>query len=250
MRAVILAAGRGSRMGNATDVKPKCLTVIGGKPLIDWQYQAITQAGITNITVVGGYRSETLRSDKYSLALNPDWESTNMAATLFCAGEYEGDTLVSYSDILYPAAHIRSLMSLKADIAITADLLWRSLWEERFNDPLKDAETFKSQDGILTEIGAKTNDINEIEAQYMGLLKFSKRGLKSAGEVFNGLSPEKRNKLDMTSLLRLLMAKNEKIKVALVEGKWCEVDNQNDLNTYNSLIEKGNWIHDWRINEK
>jgi choline kinase len=247
MRAVILAAGRGSRMGNATDAQPKCLTVIAGKPLIDWQYEAIINAGVTDIIVVGGYRSETLRNDKYHLALNPDWETTNMAATLFCVGEYEGDTLVSYSDILYPPEHIKSLISLDADIAITADVLWRSLWEQRFADPLKDAETFKSKDGVLVEIGGKTDNISEIEAQYMGLLKFSRKGFKSAKDVFESLPSEKRNKLDMTSLLRLLMAENEEIRVAEVKGKWCEVDNQNDLDTYNCMIKKGGWPHDWRV---
>jgi choline kinase len=172
-----------------------------------------------------------------------------MATTLFCAGEYEGDTLVSYSDILYPSEHIKSLLSQKADIAITADVLWRSLWEQRFVDPLKDAETFKSKDGILIEIGGKTDDINEIEAQYMGLLKFSKKGLQIAKRLFDSLSLEKRNKLDMTSLLSLLISENEEIGVVKVEGQWCEVDNQNDLNLYNKLIEERDWLHDWRINK-
>ena len=60
MKAIILAAGRGSRMKNMTDERPKCLVELGGKPLLEYQLTALRQAGINEIAVVTGYRRELL----------------------------------------------------------------------------------------------------------------------------------------------------------------------------------------------
>src|SRR6185503_13206340 len=54
MRAIILAAGRGSRMGQLTAEIPKCLVQLGGKPLLEWQTGALRAAGIDRIAVVTG----------------------------------------------------------------------------------------------------------------------------------------------------------------------------------------------------
>ena len=56
-KAIILAAGRGSRMGDATASKPKCLNVLNDKCLLDWQLLSLRDAGIEEVTVVRGYRS-------------------------------------------------------------------------------------------------------------------------------------------------------------------------------------------------
>ena len=65
MRALILAAGRGRRMGEHTNSKPKCLTMFRGKPLIEWQINALNKAGINEIGIVTGYKSTLLNN--YSL---------------------------------------------------------------------------------------------------------------------------------------------------------------------------------------
>ena len=61
MKAIILAAGRGSRMKKMTAHQPKCLTMLKGRPLIEWQLHALREAGINDISIVTGYRSNTLR---------------------------------------------------------------------------------------------------------------------------------------------------------------------------------------------
>ena len=60
MKAIILAAGRGSRMKHLTDEKPKCLAKLGGKLLIEWQLEALSAAGINEIAIVTGYKKELL----------------------------------------------------------------------------------------------------------------------------------------------------------------------------------------------
>lgn len=242
--ALILAAGRGSRMGKSTENSHKCLTVLDGKPLLEWQLSSLRNAKIEDITVVRGYRSELLQGD-FNTAENERWAETNMVSTLFCAPKFELDTIVSYSDIVYSSEHVDSLMKKEGDIVITADKDWYSLWSARFENPLEDAETFITEDDVLKEIGEKNSHLHKVEAQYMGLIKFSPKGWETAHRTFNELTRQQQDKLDMTSLLSLLL-NSEEIKVVFINGAWCEVDCYNDVKVYEQLLKKDNWSHDWR----
>jgi len=242
---LILAAGRGSRMGKLTEKSHKCLTVLNNRTLLDWQLLALRKAGIKVITVVRGYRSEMLQGN-FNTAENPRWSETNMVSSFFCVPEFKTDTIVSYSDIVYSYKHIRDLMKAEGDIVITADNKWFNLWSTRFENPLEDAETFKTSGDVLTEIGKKNNKMENIESQYMGLLKFSSKGWNIAFQLFNSLEKEVQDNLDMTSFLSMLIKQTE-VKVIFVEGKWCEVDCYNDVQVYEKKLKQtDNWTHDWR----
>src|SRR5262245_57347642 len=117
---VILAAGRGSRMKQATAERPKCLTPLAGSALIDWQVGALQRAGLARVLVVRGYRGELL-TGPFETVDNPRWAETNMVASLLCAlPRTQGDTcIVSYSDIVYRPDHVRRLIAAEGDIAIT-----------------------------------------------------------------------------------------------------------------------------------
>jgi choline kinase len=237
MKAIILAAGRGSRMGGLTQNAPKCMTVLAGKPLIEWQIAAIREAGITGIGVVRGYMAEKIAYPGLTTFENPRWAQTNMVISLVCAGEWlsKEDCIVSYSDIVYPAKTVAKLGAARGDLAITYDVNWFKLWSERFADPLSDAETFRVDgQGVLTEIGSRAKSLDEIKGQYMGLLKFSPRAWAGVSKLLEGLTAEVRNKLDMTSLLKRLLADGMRIDTVPVTEPWFEVDNETDLTLYES----------------
>ncbi len=251
--SVILAAGRGSRMGELTAAKPKCLTVLAGKSLLAWQLAALRSAGIQAIAVVGGYRKELLTSGSYELLDNPDWATTNMVATMRCASTLlrQFSCLVCYSDILYRPEHIRALAEVDGDIAISYDLQWGSLWSARFADPLTDAETFRQENGWLTTIGERAECLADIEGQYMGLLKFTPAGWGQVERVITALAPETLRRIDVTALLGLLLRAGTPIRCVPVIGGWCEIDGSADLELYGRLLDEsersGNrWDHDWR----
>ena len=88
MKAIVLAAGRGSRMGQLTQYAPKCLTILAGKPLIEWQIQALREAGITEIGVVRGYMAAKISYPGVATFENPRWAETNMVMSLVCASEW------------------------------------------------------------------------------------------------------------------------------------------------------------------
>lgn len=244
-RGIILAAGRGSRMGKATANKPKCLSKLNGKNLLSWQLESLRVAKIKNIVVVRGYKSDLLSGD-FDVCDNFRWNETNMVSSLFCVEKSNLATIVSYSDIAYKPSHVSKLMTAEGDIVITADLLWKKLWELRFENPLDDAETFRSINGRLVEIGSKTNNISEIEAQYMGLLKITSRGWDTLYKLFSSLSADEQDKMDMTTMLNMLLKRKIQVNVVFVKGGWCEADSLTDIVTYEKeLLSNKEWGHNW-----
>lgn len=247
---VILAAGRGSRLGNLTRDIPKCMVELGGRSLIDWQILAMTEAGIRNITVVTGYKQECLSGD-FDKIENKQWSSSNMVRSLLAARQVleSAPAIVSYSDIVYHPDHLKKLVLLDGP-AIAYDRKWLSLWRQRFEDPLTDAETLKLHNGGIASIGERAQNISEIEGQYMGLLKFCPRSWREVEDYLNGQPTDMIDRLDMTTLLQRLLAAGQKITAAPVDGKWCEVDSRKDLEIYERRIRESAsgrfWEHDWR----
>ena len=186
-------------------------------------------------------------SGNFDIVDNVRWMNTNMVASLFCAPPFKGDTIISYSDIVYNSEHIEKLNASHGEITITADSSWEELWSKRFENLLNDAETFKSINYILQEIGKKTDDITDIEAQYMGLLKLTEKGWQTMFDLFQTFSDAKRDEMDMTGMLNDLVMREVEINVVFVDGGWCEVDNYSDVVIYEKeLKEKDYWKHDWR----
>ena len=230
-RVLILAAGRGRRMREATADRPKCLVELAGRPLLEWQRAAFRQAGIETVAAVGGYRADRLAQEIEVPFVNQAWETTNMVRSLTCAAAWleSGDTLVSYSDIAFNASAVERLAAATGDIAITYDRQWAPLWAGRFEAPLDDAETFRIDGGLVTEIGGRPQSPEEIQGQFMGLLRFSADGWRRIGRFLDGLEPAAVDRLDMTGLLARLIAAGESVEGVAVDGGWVEVDSESDL---------------------
>lgn len=240
MKAIILAAGRGSRMGARTADQPKCLTSLAGHPLLHWQMKSLAAAGISDVGIVGGYKSELLASYVSQLFLNPRWAETNMVVSLTCAAEWlRSDTcVISYSDIFYEPGMVGALLNCPHDIALTYDPHWLNLWGQRFADPLSDAEEFKiDANNVITAIGSRAASTADIQGQYMGLLKFTPKGWKTIADFLASLPSI--DKLDMTSLLARLIGAGVKVYGVRVAGSWGEVDNEDDLKLYERLLAEG-----------
>jgi choline kinase len=246
MRAVILAAGRGSRLGHLGDDRPKCLVQLEGKPLIERQIAALRRGGMAEIGVVRGYRPEMIDFPGLSYFANERWAETNMVMSLAAAAPWlrSGPVIVSYGDIFYRSELVRGLAAAPGQLVISYDRAWRRLWTRRFADPLADAETFRiDAAGQLLEIGGKTTRIEDIEGQYMGLLKFTPSAWSAVEALFNTLDAPTRDRLDMTGLLRRLLAGNElPIGTFGTDGQWGEIDNPEDVALYQNMIREGELV--------
>jgi len=237
IRAIILAAGRGSRMKKSTSEIPKCLTKIKGKSLLERQINNFKKAGIDDISIVTGYKHELLK--KYGLKEfnNKYWEETNMVSSLECAHSWleKYPCIVSYSDIFYKKSAVELLKSDTNPISITFDPKWLSLWSKRFSEPLDDAETFKiNQNFELLEISYKPTNLNQIHGQYMGLLKFQPIGWLEFKAVWNKVYKINKN-ISMTEMLQKILIKgNLKINCIKYDDEWGEVDLETDVLLYNN----------------
>ncbi len=245
--AVILAAGRGSRMRDLTNDTPKCLLKLAGRPLLHWQLEALKAAGLKRIVVVRGYKKKMLTGD-FETVDNPRWKDSNMVTSLMCALPVltEEKILVAYADIVYKADHVTKLLAAKGDICLTYDRDWESLWRLRNENPLEDAETFATRQGRLIELGNKPEKITQVQGQYMGLVQFSKTGLEQVVQYINSLPKHEVEKMDMTSLLRGLLEHNIAIQAIGIDGGWCECDTEQDIAAYEKALRLTNWTHDWR----
>jgi choline kinase len=236
MKAIILAAGRGSRMKDLTNERPKCLVELRGKVLLDWQLKALREAGISEIAIVTGYKRELLSNRGLVEFHNPRWAETNMVSSLTYAQEWllAEPCIVSYSDIFYEASAVELLMTSAASLAVTYDPHWLKLWEKRFGDPLLDAETFRvNSDKTLAEIGNKPNSVQEVQGQYMGLLRLTPEGWGEMLRIRTGLPPAECDRMHMTGTLqRVIEAGRIAIEAIPYELSWGEVDSAGDLVAY------------------
>lgn len=253
MRALLLAAGRGSRMGGLTDERPKCLTPLAGRALLSWQVAALEKAGVADVGAIGGYRADALAPYVPVVATNDRWAESNMVTTLRAAASIlrAEPCIVAYTDIVYRPGHVAALAEADGDVVVTYDTDWLSLWSARFEDPLSDAESFVQRDGVLREIGARSASVDAIQGQYMGLLKIMPAGWAGIERTLEKLGPAAVDRLDMTALLQRLLAEGATIRTVAVSGGWCEVDSADDIRLYERLIAKAErrgekWRHDWR----
>jgi choline kinase len=240
IKALILAAGRGSRMDHITANQPKCFSKLGSKRLIDWQLESLQANGIKDIAIVTGYLSE--KFDEYSVKKinNLEWNSSNMIVSLLKASTYINDsTIISYSDIVYHPNVVEILKHANYDIVLAYDKNWYKQWQKRFDDPRIDAETFKiTKEGIITEIGSKANTLEEIQGQYLGLFKLTPNGIAIIEDIVEEYF-DRRDTLDMTEVFQLIINKGINIYGVDVDSTWFEIDSPSDLILAQKLYNSG-----------
>lgn len=233
-------------MGSLTEERPKCLTELEGCALIERQIGALRRGGVADIGVVRGYRATMIDFPGLTYFFNDRWADTNMVMSLAAAAPWLRDSpvIVSYADIFYRSELVRAMIEAPGDLVIAYDRAWRLLWERRFADPLADAETFRvNAAGELLEIGGRTSRIEDIQGQYVGLLKFTPAAWRVVEGLIGSVDAETRRRLDCTALLRrLLAAKALTIDTVATDGQWGEVDNPEDVALYRTMVRRGELV--------
>lgn len=251
MKVIILAAGQGTRLRPLTDDCPKCMVEINGKSIVQRQLDTMKSCGIKeeDIYIVTGYRGDQLQNyftdTKINFIENKEYKTTNMVWSLMCARyimEEEKDVIISYGDIVYSKENLRKIMDQNNDLAVITDDGWYDYWAMRCENPLDDAETLlRDENGYLTEIGQKTTDINKVQSQYIGLIRFQGKGIEqvlalsdevkklSAEGKFLWRTTRNYNNMYMTDLLQGLIDVGNRLKAIPIYRGWFEVDCQDDL---------------------
>ena len=237
MKVIILAAGRGSRLGERTKDRPKCMCELAGRTLLDRCLDTLEKAGISrsDIGIVTGYRSGMFQVEGVTCFHNPDWERTNMFWSLTMAREWlERETcMVCYSDIVFAPEAIGRLRESGAPLAVTSYSGYWDLWKLRMDDPLGDLESFRTDgNGGLLEIGLKPGSPADIQGQFMGLLRFTPESWGWVAEAVRHPLPKPVEKLDMTTLLQGMLQLGYPIQVISTDALWLECDSEQDIKVY------------------
>ncbi len=251
MKVIILAAGQGTRLRPLTDDRPKCMVEVNGKSMIERQLDVMRGCGIKDedITIVAGYRSDVLikkfLNTDIRVIKNEQFETTNMVCSLMCAGnrmKAEEDIIVSYGGIIYDETVFRSILSAQDTMSVIVDDGWYEYWSERCENPLDDAETLMyDDDHYLTEIGQKTTELDKVQSQYIGLMRFRGDGWKAVLQL--SAEAERRSaqgealwrtdrtyaKMYMTDLLQGLIDEGQKLRAVHIHRGWFEIDDCDDL---------------------
>ena len=249
MRAIVLAAGQGTRLRPLTDELPKCLVELCGESLLDRQARTLRARGIEDILVVGGYRADAVEARGYNVVRNPRYEQTNMVASLFCASAWlDGaeDVLITYGDIVYEPRVLGAVMDCDDPLGLAVDLQWRRYWSLRFEDPLADAETLRlDTDGHVVEVGKKPTGYDEIQAQYMGLIRIRADRAADVRDTYARMDRDaiydgkEFDNMYMTSFLQHLIDSGRRVRAIPVHSGWLEIDSMSDLELYHSMQRRG-----------
>ena len=244
MKMIILAAGEGTRLRPLTENIPKCMVKFKGKPIIEYILEAAYNSGINDVTIVDGYKSDVLqkhlRSEEVNFITNKKYKTTNMMFSLFCAKKImNDDIIISYSDIIYKKEILESLIASKYFFNVVIDKDWKKLWSLRMEDPLSDLETLKIKDNKIIELGKKTNSYDNIEGQYIGLIKISKEVIKKVIRYYENLNKlvlydgKDYANMYLTTFIQMIIDNLMDVNPISTRGGWIEIDSIEDLNAYN-----------------
>lgn len=252
MKAIILAAGQGTRLKKYTENLPKGMLDFMGETIIERQIALYKQAGMQKIIVVTGFAADKIPYDGVTYYHNADFAVTNMVESLMMAkSEFDEDIIVSYSDVLFEEKMLRTMMESKGDFVCAVDVNWKDYWKMRYGKVDFDTESLSIDDaGNITELGLENPPLEKIDARYVGLLKFSVNGLKSICQIIERDYQEYQDKpwkqsgkpirkAYMTDLLQAIIETKQPVKAEKFTNGWIEFDTNEDYENALKWAESG-----------
>jgi L-glutamine-phosphate cytidylyltransferase len=173
MKAIILAAGKGTRLDGAA-VKPKCLVEIGGITLLRRQIESLRDAGIKHIVIVVGFGADSIRDEcdsDISFVENTQFAETSSMYSLWMARDHltDGFVVLNCDVLFHPQLLTNLLESSHGDALLISDTESAPLGDEEMK--------IKVKDGLVADI-SKQIDPLEADGENVGIVKFSASGAK------------------------------------------------------------------------
>lgn len=248
MKAIIIAAGPASRLNPLTNDKPKCLLKIAGKPILEHQIDTLKSCGITDISVIKGYKKEKINYPNLKYYINDNYQNNNILNSLFYAKkEMDSEFIVMYSDILFDKSVVEELLKSQKDISIVVDTDWQEYYQGRTKHPIEEAENVIIQNGKIFKIG-KHLKAEESDGEFIGMAKFSKKG----GEVFKKEFQRVKNKYwdkpfqkaetfekaYLTDMLQEIIERGIDVYPVKIQKNWWEIDTDQDFEKVKKIFNK------------
>ena len=239
-KALIVAAGLGSRLKNHTENLPKCMLDFGGKTLLQRQTQAYKDCGVDNITVIRGYKKNKINYKNLNYIDNTDYENNNILNSIFYGEEeINGNVIIAYSDILFESTVVKRLLDSDHDISVVVDIDWKGYYVDRKDHPLSEAENviFNSNNEVV-KIGKIATEKEEVHGEFIGMMKLTNRGAEIFKQNFHRVKklywnkPFQRAKIFqkayLTDMIQELVDIGIKVHCVIIERGWKEIDTVED----------------------
>ncbi|HIH44920.1 MAG TPA: NTP transferase domain-containing protein [Candidatus Methanoperedenaceae archaeon] len=229
MKAVILAAGEGTRMRPLTATRPKVMLPVAGKPIIEHIMLAARGAGISDFVLVVGYKEDTVRNyfgDGSGWNINIEYarqeKQMGTADAVACARGLAGNRFfVLNGDIIIGTEDIRAMASMDADVVLAA---------KEVSNP-KDFGVLEISDGKILRIIEKPENPpgNLVNA---GVYLFT-------GKIFDAIADTPlsgRGEYEITTSLQLLLDRGASSGCHVLRDTWVDIGRPWDLIDANELM--------------
>lgn len=235
MKAVILAAGRGTRIERVTRGVPKCLIEFGGQTILDYQVAGLWAAGVSNIAIVIGHKGDLIvnyvrrRYQRYLRSFtfidNPAYATTNNIYSLWLARHWVGasDFVCLNADVLcHPEILSRGL---DGPASMIIDPAWR---DETMKVVIRNGNIVRMSKGI---------PLNEYSATYIGITAFSRPVTPLLFDEIRELIAEGRSNEFFNVAVQRLVDRGLPVRpVTTRRLPWAEIDDPADLKFAKTVV--------------
>ncbi len=230
VQAVVLAASRGSALGEITADLPKCMIDVRGKPLLHRLIGTLNEGGIGDVTVVRGYRADTIQPDGFRVVDNDAYAVTGEAASLACAlPGLRGEAVVVYGDVLFRRYILEGLLTSEADVTIVVDASKRATANPRDLVAADRHDTVAYLDDVPAQLTGIAAAPGGAGGEWIGLLHMSARGTELVRAELNAMADAGvLADADMPAVLERLIGKSG-VAIHYITGHWLDVDTATDL---------------------
>lgn len=239
IKAIIIAAGQGTRLRPYTNKIPKSLLKIRNKSILERQIEIYKSLKIKDINIIVGYKKEKIKFNNINLINNIDYKNNNILESLFFAKKKMNSTcIISYSDIIFKKKIIKKLLKSKKNISILIDTNWKKNYKGRTMHPISQAENVYFDDNSNLIKSGKNLNLKESNGEFIGILKISNKGTKifkkfykaakskySKKKFFNAKNIKKAY---LTDFFNYLISKNININCTKIKNNWMEIDTIQD----------------------
>ncbi len=221
-KAVLLAAGRGTRMRDLTETLPKPMLEVHAKPVLQHIIEGLRANGLTNLLVVVGWRAEVVKEffgDGSKFGLQIDYETQTVqdgtGRVVALAREFVGNDpfLLSYGDILIaPQNYGRICAALTGAEAVIS--------VKRSDDVSQGGAVFVNEKFELTDLREKPKPGEPTSSWYNAGVYAFRPGIF---DHIARLKPSPRGEYELTDAIRNLALSGEKVQALEIAGDWVDV---------------------------
>ena len=191
MKAIIVAAGIGSRLGELGKDTPKSLIDVNGQSILKRQISVFKKLGISDITVIIGPHAEKFTFKNISFIQDKNYLEHDILSSLMLARSImHDDIIISYGDVIFDEQILQSLINFKGSIGLGIDLNWEKNYGGSKLELKKEATTVQIKNNMCTKIvdgrelakskikdDSKPSEHKKQElGEFVGLMRLSKYG--------------------------------------------------------------------------